>query len=332
MCGFTSHTLLNHNVGISKVVGLGNRCNLDFDEVLTYLAQDEPAQAEKELKIARDLGIDKALIVLPLGHSYQNQKKYSELLDEIYPGNFTNILNQQILVLRGNTYLEIDNLEEASYSFNKAAEFSPDKTAPLVGQATVALRQGDFIDAATRSHIAYELNPEDPEVWLLKGSIFHAQGQFAEAIKHYTRALEFAQKDYKVLISRAGAYIDINENQLAADDLETLYDNTLFDPQIPYLLGVVHAKLGNEQLSKQYMQEASGIIQSIKPEKIQEHRETLILSSLIHYSLKEWEKALADLDIYVRRFPTEPSGRKLLGTIHFNNNDFDKAITAWNQH
>ncbi|MFC2008173.1 hypothetical protein ACFLT0_00570 [Chloroflexota bacterium] len=41
MGGFISYTLCEHNVGISKLMGLGNRCNLDFHEVLLYLAQDE---------------------------------------------------------------------------------------------------------------------------------------------------------------------------------------------------------------------------------------------------------------------------------------------------
>jgi len=36
-----THTLTDLNIGISKAVGLGNRCDLDFDEVVTYLAQDE---------------------------------------------------------------------------------------------------------------------------------------------------------------------------------------------------------------------------------------------------------------------------------------------------
>ncbi len=38
------HSLTNHNVGISKAIGLGNRCNLDFDEVVTYLGQDEDTE------------------------------------------------------------------------------------------------------------------------------------------------------------------------------------------------------------------------------------------------------------------------------------------------
>jgi acyl-CoA synthetase (NDP forming) len=41
MCTYIVHALTNHNVGISKAFGLGNRCNLSFDEVVSYLAEDE---------------------------------------------------------------------------------------------------------------------------------------------------------------------------------------------------------------------------------------------------------------------------------------------------
>jgi acyl-CoA synthetase (NDP forming) len=41
MCVYIIPTLSGCNVGISKAMGMGNRCNLDFDEMVTYLAQDE---------------------------------------------------------------------------------------------------------------------------------------------------------------------------------------------------------------------------------------------------------------------------------------------------
>ncbi len=41
MCVYLVNALTGNNVGVSKVMGLGNRCNLDFDEVVTYLAEDE---------------------------------------------------------------------------------------------------------------------------------------------------------------------------------------------------------------------------------------------------------------------------------------------------
>jgi acetyl-CoA synthetase (ADP-forming) len=38
---YITHALTNHNVGISKAIGLGNRCNLDFDELVSYFGQDK---------------------------------------------------------------------------------------------------------------------------------------------------------------------------------------------------------------------------------------------------------------------------------------------------
>src|SRR4030042_4531875 len=35
----------DNNIGIGKVIGLGNRCNLDFDEMVEYLARDENTEA-----------------------------------------------------------------------------------------------------------------------------------------------------------------------------------------------------------------------------------------------------------------------------------------------
>ena len=41
---YVVHALTNHNVGISKAIGLGNRCNLDFDELVTYFGQDKDTE------------------------------------------------------------------------------------------------------------------------------------------------------------------------------------------------------------------------------------------------------------------------------------------------
>ncbi len=41
---YTVHALTNQNVGISKAIGLGNRCNLDFDEVVSYFGQDRDTE------------------------------------------------------------------------------------------------------------------------------------------------------------------------------------------------------------------------------------------------------------------------------------------------
>jgi acyl-CoA synthetase (NDP forming) len=41
---YAVHALTDQNVGISKAIGLGNRCNLDFDEVVSYFGQDNDTE------------------------------------------------------------------------------------------------------------------------------------------------------------------------------------------------------------------------------------------------------------------------------------------------
>ena len=72
------HALTNHNVGISKTIGLGNRCNLDFDELVTYFGQDSDTevivlyvegleQPRRLIKAARQVTGRKPIVVYKAG-------------------------------------------------------------------------------------------------------------------------------------------------------------------------------------------------------------------------------------------------------------------------
>ncbi len=41
VCVYIVHALTLHNSGVSKVISLGNRCNLDFEDLISYLAVDK---------------------------------------------------------------------------------------------------------------------------------------------------------------------------------------------------------------------------------------------------------------------------------------------------
>ena len=72
------HALTNHNVGISKAIGLGNRCNLDFDELVTYFGQDRETevivlyvegleQPQRLITAAREVTKRKPIVVYKAG-------------------------------------------------------------------------------------------------------------------------------------------------------------------------------------------------------------------------------------------------------------------------
>ena len=75
---YVVHALTNHNVGISKAMGLGNRCNLDFDDLVTYFGQDKDTgvivlyvegleQPRRLIKAARQVTKRKPIVVYKAG-------------------------------------------------------------------------------------------------------------------------------------------------------------------------------------------------------------------------------------------------------------------------
>lgn len=291
-----------------------------------YLEQGDGAQAEKELRIALRLGADRSLVILPLADAYAHQRKYRQTLDTIQTGNFNPSLNAKILGRRGDAFLHLGKKDEALIAYREAAYLSPKATAPLLGQAGVHMATGDFDQAEVLVTAALDRNFQDPEAWQVKGLIKHARGQLREALQHYSHALSLDEDSHSLRVARAGVSMDLGKDREALSDLEYLAEKDLFDPQVYYLLGVVQARLGLAEDSQKSMQQANEMLLALPEKVVREHGETLLLSSLVAYSLGEWEKARDYLKDYVSRHPGSPGGRKLLGSLLFGNADYDKAI------
>lgn len=293
-----------------------------------YLKQFDGAQAEKELKIAQRLGADQALVLPLLAEAYGQQRNYRQILKDINPGNFSHELNARLLVIRGDAYRELGQLDQAIFSYREAARYDPASIDPLLGEATALMANGQLLTAGQLIDRALALDPGAPRAWYAKGSLAHARGRLQEALRHYSHVLELAPEDYTARVARAGVYMDLGNNAAAIRDLERLYDPEAYDPQVPYLLGIAHVRMGNVDTSRKYMNRANEILTALPPEVIKAHGETLLLSSLVEYSLGEWEKALDHLDDYVKRYPDNPGGRKLLGSILFDKGRYDSALLA----
>jgi cellulose synthase operon protein C len=294
-----------------------------------YLQQGEGALAERELNTARQLGADRALISVPLGRAYKQQRKYRQILDHIQEGDFLPDLNSEIMVIRGEAYLERGEVDLAEKAFDKAVRFNPAATAPLLGQVSVFMRRGDFAAVDGVMQKALDMNPKDPEVWHTKGSVAHARNRFEEAVQFYRKALELKSGNYKLRVSMAGAYMDMGRYDLALKELEALDEGEgeeSFDPQVPYLRGVIHSRLGDPEASRAAMVKAGDIMSRLPSEVKEAHLETLLLSSLIDYSLNRMDEAYASLDLYIRRAPGNPGARKLMASILLVRKQYDRVI------
>jgi cytochrome c-type biogenesis protein CcmH/NrfG len=107
-----------------------------------YLREKDLALAEHELTVAEQLGADKSLLVLSRAQLYLYEIKYSPLLQEINPSQYSSSLQPTLYLYRGHAHFQLNQLNEALKEYETAAHLNPQLAAPILGKANVLLRQG----------------------------------------------------------------------------------------------------------------------------------------------------------------------------------------------
>lgn len=292
----------------------------------TYLELGDGAGAEKELSLARSFGADPALVRVPLARALMLQDRHQTLLERFVPAQSPAVTRFDLYLLRGQAQLELMRLPAAQTEFSAAQSLEPGRAEPLVGQATVALRQYRFGEADRLMKAAKELGPDNPEVWHLAGAIQHAQGALQPALLPYNRALELEPRHLAVRVARAGLYMDLQRNAEALRDIRYLRETYPLDPRPAYLQGVVLARQGDAQGAQAALREAADILERIPAELMGRHPPSLLLAGLVNYSLQKNEQAISFLSRYLQQMPGQVGARKLLGALLTERGDDEKAL------
>ncbi len=291
-----------------------------------YLQQGDGAGAEKEFLIADRLGVDRELIIIPLAQAYLQQEKYQKLLNEVTELGFTTATQAELLVLRGQTLAQLNQLDKAEQAFEKASSVDLKNVDAVLGLASVSLRRADFNTAEERIARAVELAPTGAGVWHLAGSIRHAQQDNKMAIAHYSKAIELMPEHLAARMARAGAHMDQGRDDDALKDIVYLRKEYSKDPRAAYLHAVLLARSNDEAGSRIALLEAATIIGGLNERVIAKHGPSMLLAGLIHYSLNQWEKARQYLTQYIKHEPRHAHARKLLGAILLSKEEYKKAI------
>lgn len=291
-----------------------------------YLEIGDGAGAEKEFTLARKLGADPALTTVPLARALMLQDHYQRVIEEFIPNAFPPSTRLDLLVLRGQAYLELSHPEQAEQEFMAALDLDPERPEPLVGLGTVQLHRNELERAQETMLQARQRDPENPEVWYLAGAIEHARANLWQAVENYSRALQLNPRHLAVRIARAGVHMDLGQLEKAREDIAFLREEYPYDPRAAYLQGVVLARDGDGEGSRKALTEAAAILERVPKEALYQHTPSLLLGGLVNYSLNRNEQAIALLSVYVERVPAQVGARKLLGSLLIREDELEKAI------
>ncbi len=234
ICAYIVHALTNHNVDISKVISMGNRCNLDFDEVVTYLAEDEETrvialyvegleQPKQLMNVARQVVKRKPIVVCKGGRGEDSNRatlSHTGVLAgkyEVYKAAFT----QAGIIVANNLTELVDVAKALAYqppaAGNRVAIFSIQAGSGIVMAdrcRELSLRLADFSPATKKKlrQLASPLYPIDNPVDIGPGTT--AQREMVEIAfqDDGVDAVTAAAVYHPITMELIRAVIDVSKN------------------------------------------------------------------------------------------------------------------------
>ena len=195
--------------------------NLDYRDAVTIWADtvnkrpaNYRAQANLGKALAKEGRLSEAVERLRLAVRLFPSAKSPELgLGEIYSalatalsqlGNFKDAVsmhrksvelqpgNALVHYRFGNTYLRVNDLDNAAAAFRRAIMLAPEYYPAHGNLAMILMQKGDYTAAEVHLQTLLKLIPNDPSPYTILAELRIQQGRFEEAIKLYRQALELS--------------------------------------------------------------------------------------------------------------------------------------------
>ena len=186
--------------------------SIDHDEVVVVAEVGKPQlarEAARSFERANDAG--------QRGHYDRAVLLYQQVL-EISPDSVDARRNLAM------AYLEMRQLDKAKQHLLEALRLDPQDAWSNLLAGNILAKYDRKLEAAMKwYHRAYETNPQDPILLTNIGAMLKEQGQTADAINYFTRAIAADSRYPNARYALALTRLEENEPEAALDQIEALF-------------------------------------------------------------------------------------------------------------
>jgi putative PEP-CTERM system TPR-repeat lipoprotein len=272
---------------------------------------------EKELRKALALGMDKNRVLPPLGRALEQQGKFKEMLETITPEAAAS--SADLLTLRGNAHLNLNEVDKAKEAYEQAAKLQPDNGNVLIGMARMALHGNDVAAAEALLNQAAAKDPKNTDVWMIKGSLARSQGKMPEALAAFTQASTIRPDHRTAHIEKALVEINLRKLDEAKADLDAARKITPASLQLAYTQALLDFTKGQHAAALESVQK----VLKTAPE----HMPSILLAGAIELNLGSFQQAEQHLRKYLEAVPDNNYARKLLAQAQLQTAPSDAIAT-----
>jgi putative PEP-CTERM system TPR-repeat lipoprotein len=261
-----------------------------------YITLGLGADAEKELKRALELGVEREALNVAMGEALLLQGQNKRVLDEIdIAEKATSQDIAKILEIRGRAQFGLRRIDEACALFSKAREEDSKLVRAYWGLAHCAAARRKLDEARTELQNALKIDERNSGTWSLLGDLERTARRLPEAESAYTTALSHKAHDVNALLGRAVVRLDNNKIDEAGRDVDTAAKIDKRQPLVAQLRGILQYKQGKFADAKTSFETVLKAQPNYLP--------GILWMGLTNFAMRNYAQAARHFNQYVRSVP-----------------------------
>ncbi len=284
-----------------------------------YIKAGQGADAEKEIKRARELGMDWEALKPLHADALLLQGEYQRVLDEVSAGIATGRAERaRILRAQGDARLGLNQADQGCPLYQEALKLDPKHAEAYWGLSRCALIERKPEQAKAHLQAALQAVPDHPGSWLRLGDLERGLGNTEAALQAYTSALKYDPRNRQVLLSRGQLYALDGKTKPAQDDLAALerlapsyYGTHFLAALLAYAAGKIDPALDAVQRA---LKAQPGYLPAV------------LLLAQLQYDKGQLQSAVSTLNAFIQAVPGHIEARKLLAAAYIRLNDSGRAL------
>lgn len=262
--------------------------NRNYNEAIKHLSHS----------ISKDSSFAEAYFLR--GECYYNKANYKAAFKSYEKASILNPNMSEALVGRGKAAYELGNYASALESFQKILVFQPENISALQWQGLIFYNQADYDQAIKILVKAIELNDNLEYSHDLLGDSYEKNGQVAQAVASYTRAIDIGGSTSDSLVSRARVHFKNKSYYQAIQDYNLLLARKYNPKKVEHHWSRSTAAIAVQDYN-QALVDMDAIIQIN-----QNYRPAYLRKAQTHEARQEYSQAVAYYSDFIYRFLPVP--------------------------
>lgn len=278
-------------------------------------------EAEKELRIAKELGVSAEAIMIPLAWSLLQQQRASVLLSETEKASGLSAGDRAtILMLRGRAYLTLPkkDVSSAKNAFRQSQALAPGSVSALVSGALIEVMEERMAEAAKYFERAASMESGWADTWMLLGDTRLALKELKLAEEAYSKAITASGINAMAAYKRALVRVQLHKYASARSDLEMAKRFGLQPMMYYFVSGLADIAEDKFDDAQTHLEEARRQDERYIP--------TYYYLALTHLALNNLVLAGEAVEKYLNVFPESSDALSLKARLLLLRNDYSNAL------